>query len=158
MFSPLRPTNKLCKASWVVECFPAVCRDKTAGVQRGIVLSLVRIPLVTFVTRDGVWGLQTWPPEPLSLTLFSLAPIPPYICVCMHWHSAFQSRCCLILCRDEVVWARPDLKLSQSEPDLVFQSAFRAMHCRFLRGSLGFLRLNQNVWAPAFLGKEQSIP
>ncbi len=54
-----------------MECFPPVCRDKKAGVERGIGLSLVHIPLVTFVTRDGVWGLQTWPPEPLSLTLFS---------------------------------------------------------------------------------------
>lgn len=52
-------------------CFPPVCRDKKAGVERGIGLSLVHIPLVTFVTRDGVWGLQTWPPKPLSLTLFS---------------------------------------------------------------------------------------
>lgn len=51
-------------------CFPPACRDKTASVERGIGLSLVHIPLVTFVTRDGVWGLQTWPPETLSLTLF----------------------------------------------------------------------------------------
>lgn len=52
-------------------CFPPVCSDKMAGVERRIGLSLLHIPLVTFVTRDGVWGLRIWPPEPLSLTLFS---------------------------------------------------------------------------------------
>lgn len=62
-------------------CFSPLCRDKKAGVERGIRLSLVHIPLVTFVTRDGVWGLQTWPPEPLSLTLFRRAPIPLYVCI-----------------------------------------------------------------------------
>lgn len=66
-----------------MECFPPVCRDKRVGAERGIGLSLVHIPLVTFVTRDGVWGLQTWPPEPLSLTLFSLSPHSS-MCECMH--------------------------------------------------------------------------
>lgn len=54
-----------------MECFSPVCRDKKASVESGTGLSLVYIPLVTFVTRDVVWGLQTWPLEPLSLTLLS---------------------------------------------------------------------------------------
>lgn len=85
--------SKLYSACWVMACFPAVCRDEKASLERGIGLRLVHISLVTFVTRDGVWGLQTWPPEPLCLTLFS--PTFPFlhvfvcvrVCVCVWAHA-----------------------------------------------------------------------
>lgn len=140
--------SKPCSACWVMACFPAVCRDEKASLERGIGLRLVHISLVTFVTRDGVWGLQTWPPEPLCLTLFS--PASPFlhvfvcvrvcvrVCVHTHRHSSFHSCCSVILCRDEAAWAGPDLSCREPLPDLVFKSTFTAMHRRFLWRPLGF--------------------
>lgn len=63
-----------------MECFPSVCRDKKVGAERGIGLSLVHIPLVTFVTRDGVWGFTNL----ASRTSFSdPVQLSPHSSVCV---------------------------------------------------------------------------
>lgn len=150
----LRWTNRLWKAFWAVVCFPPVRRDKKAGVERKIGLSLLHIPLVTFVTRDGVWGLQIWPPEPLSLTLFSGAPILLCVCVCV-WVFALTP-CFWAVLLSDIVQGRggPDLSCRRQCLTWFLKSIFRAVHCRFVHGLRSFLRQNQNVWAPSFLSRK----
>lgn len=110
-----------------MECFPPVCGDKKASVERGIGLSRVHIPLVTFVTRDGVWGLQTWPPEPFSLTLFSWAPHSftcMCVCVCVWKRERERLRVCAdtLLFSSAPVWYCAGMRVCERDQTLVVAS------------------------------------
>lgn len=72
------------------------------------------------------------------------------VCVCVsehiHWHPPFQFCRCLILCRDEGVWAGPDLSCRKRCLTWFFLKAHsEPCTADFCEGSLGFLGLNQKM-------------
>ena len=156
-----------------MECFPPVCRDKSAGLTER---DWTEPRAHSFSYLCHAWwsvgftnlASRTSSPDPVQFE-------PPFLhvwvcncaCVCVsehiHWHPLFQLCRCLILCRDEGVWAGPDLSCRKRCLTCFFFFFFKAHSepctADFCERSLCFLRVNQkNVWAQALLGKEQSIP
>ena len=102
-----------------MECFPPVCRDKSAGLTER---DWTEPRAHSFSYLCHAWwsvgftnlASRTSSPDPVQFE-------PPFLhvwvcncaCVCVsehiHWHPLFQLCRCLILCRDEGVWAGPDL-------------------------------------------------